>query len=102
MQTPKTKAKKSRLSLITEANKQEGSDVTDWGSIAGKVVIDLVQVVASAGGAVRLGYTRDGGAYSVGIYLDDDRETFYFKPGSDIDNDLVRLTEMLRNAIGGG
>lgn len=87
---------KSRLSLILNKSQDGGSDVSDWGTVSPTVLVDLVQVVAGLGGAVRLGYTRDGGAYSVGIYLDDDRETFYCRPSDDLDDFISRLTEMLR------
>lgn len=92
-----TKQGRSRLSMIRNVKDQESGNVADWGTVTGKVLVDLVQVVSSAGGAVRFGYTRDGGAYSVGIYLDDDRETFYFKPADDLDDAIGQLTEMLRN-----
>jgi hypothetical protein len=90
--------KSSRLSLILREGKEPSNDVADWGSVTPKVLVDLVQTVASMGGATRLGYTRDGGAYSVGIYLDDDRETFYCRPSDDLDDFVTRLTELLRNA----
>lgn len=88
--------KPSRLSLITEKSSDASSDIADWGGIDGKVVVDLVQVITRLGGAVRFGYTRDGGAYSVGIYLDDDRSTFYFSPDVDVEAALEKLTEKLR------
>lgn len=90
--------KRSRLSLILQEKEELSGNVADWGSVTPAILVDLIQVVARLGGASRFGYTRDGGAYSVGIYLDDDRETFYFKPGQDIDDGLTRLTDMLRNA----
>lgn len=92
------KTKGSRLSVMLRKRDGEQSDVADWGSVTGTVLIDLVQLVARLGGAVRLGYTRDGGAYSVGIYLDDDRETFYCRPSDDLDGFISELTELLRNS----
>lgn len=89
--------KSSRLSLILKSKSDGAQDVADWGSANGKSVIDLIQVVSNLGGAVRFGYTRDGGAYSVGVYLDDDRETFYCKPTDDLDDFITRLTGMLRD-----
>lgn len=97
MPQQKSTAKKgSRLSLILHERSDGGTDVADWGTITPKVLVDLVQVVAGLSGAVRLGYTRDGGAYSVGIYLDDDRETFYCRPSDDLDDFVNRLTDLLR------
>lgn len=93
-----SKTGKSRLSLMLNRAQEGSSDVSDWGTVTPKVLIDLVQVVSGLGGAVRLGYTRDGGAYSVGIYLDDDRETFYCRPSDDLDDFITRLTELLRSS----
>jgi len=91
------KPSRSRLSQIRHVKDENSTDVADWGTITPQVLVDLVQVVAGLSGAVRFGYTRDGGAYSVGIYLDDDRETFYYKPSDDLDDAVTQLTEMLRN-----
>lgn len=92
------KSSRSRLSVVRNVRGEGSGNVADWGIVTGKVLIDLVQTVAGLGGAVRFGYTRDGGAYSVGIYLDDDRETFYYKPNDDIDDAITQLTELLRGA----
>jgi hypothetical protein len=96
MKSPTNKPKQSRLSLMLKGRSEGGSDVADWGTVTPKILVDLIQVIAASGGAVRLGYTRDGGAYSLGIYLDDDRETFYCRPGDDLDAFISDLTEMLR------
>lgn len=89
--------KGSRLSLMLRGGDKENTGPADWGCANAKSLIDLIQTVATKGGAVRLGYTRDGGAYSVGIYLDDDRETFYCRPSDDLDAFLDDLTEKLRD-----
>lgn len=93
-----TRAKGSRLSLILQSKQESIDDIADWGKVTGSLLVDLVQVVTRLGGAVRFGYTRDGGAYSIGLYLDDDRETFYCKPDSDLDGFITNLTELLRDA----
>lgn len=96
---PKTNGKKpkSRLSVLLQSRNDGGSDVADWGCVTPKILIDLIQVVSSLGGAVRIGYTRDMGAYSIGVYLDDDRETFYCRPSDDLDIFIADLTEKLRD-----
>lgn len=91
------KGGKSRLSVMLSSKRGEGTEVADWGSVEPKSLIDLVQVVTRLGGAIRLGYTRDSGAYSVGVYLDDDRETFYCRPSDDLEKFLDDLTELLRS-----
>jgi hypothetical protein len=43
------------------------------------------------GGALRLGYSRDGGAYAVGVYGDGDPYTLYHPPEDDIDALLAKI-----------
>ena len=47
------------------------------------VLLDTIQTVAIAGGAIRLGFTRDGGAYSIGVYGDGAPYTVYCSPSED-------------------
>lgn len=58
----------------TEANetrrRRQKSSVADWGGIDGDKIGRIVSAITKVGGAVRFGYSRDGGAYSVGIYGD--------------------------------
>lgn len=44
----------------------------------------LVAVVANAGGAIRVGKTRDGGALALGIYVGEDVGTEYVRPSEDL------------------
>jgi hypothetical protein len=81
--------------LRQSGNTRDGL-VADWAGVDPKTIINLISATVSLNGAIRFGYTRDGGAYSVGIYLDDDHETFYFKPSDDIDSDLDSLAEKIR------
>lgn len=50
----------------------------DWIALAA-----LITVFAEANGAVRFGFTRDGGAYAMGCYLGDDYATEYVRPSED-------------------
>lgn len=94
------KAAKSRLSHVRTSGNDGIGQVADWTAVNPKICMGLVAVTASMGGAVRFGYTRDGGAYSVGLYLDDDRETFYFRPSDDIDQDIQQLVDAMEIAAG--
>lgn len=60
----------------------------DWVSADPQLVLDLIGKMAKLGGAIRFGYTRDGGAYSVGFYLGDDRRTEYIRPSEDLNDRL--------------
>lgn len=64
---------------------------SDWGGIQADVLRDSIAAAANAGGALRFGYTRDGGAYAVGIYGLGEPYTEYLRPGDDIEDFLKRL-----------
>jgi len=68
-----------------------GAAVADWANADLYSVLRLVCVVAVEGGAVRYGYTRDGGAYSIGIYLGSDSKTYYCNEAEGINEKLKEL-----------
>lgn len=70
-----------------------GAGHADWANADPARVFRIVCSVAAAGGAVRLGYTRDGGAYSVGIYLGDNSKTYYCNDKDGINETLDNLQE---------
>jgi hypothetical protein len=70
-----------------------GGGVADWASASPELIHRLVCRVGTEGGAVRLGYTRDGGAYSIGIYLGSDSKTYYCNEKEGIDDKIRELTE---------
>lgn len=63
----------------------------DWTAVNAEWIRAAIAQVAREGGALRLGYTRDLGAYSIGVYGDGDPYTDYLRPGEDIDAYLERL-----------
>ena len=81
------------LSVLLSGDTDNGKDVADWESVDPVVIVRLIATFARLGGATRFGYSRDGGAYSLGIYLEDDRETLYFKPYEDVTAKLIELIE---------
>jgi putative hemolysin len=56
----------------------------DWGGADAKVVLRAIEIVARAGGALRFGYTRDGGSYAIGVLGDGDPYTDYIRPTDDL------------------
>jgi hypothetical protein len=66
----------------------EGS--ANWAEVNPGTIAKLVDVVTSRGGAVRFGYTRDGGAYAVGFYYGDESKTDYCRPSDDVEGFLER------------
>jgi len=67
-------------------------EAADWGSASPQKVMEAIQAVTKNGFAIRFGYTRDGGAYSIGIVGDGDPFTEYVRPTEDIDLYLEGLT----------
>ena len=69
------------------------------GGKANYLAIDAAQLqytialVADAGGALRLGYTRDGGAFAIGVYGDGEPYTEYLRPSDDIETYLRELCD---------
>ena len=69
------------------------------GNVADWKVADATKIqsaIASAGakhGALRFGYSRDGGAYAIGVYAGIEYFTDYVRPSENIDDYLDRLTE---------
>jgi hypothetical protein len=57
----------------------------DWGGVDPGCLLDAVQKVTKHGYAIRFGYTRDGGAYAVGIIGDGDPFTEYCRATEDVD-----------------
>jgi hypothetical protein len=68
-----------------------GGAVADWQNASPDRMQLLVCRVGAEGGAVRFGYTRDGGAYSIGIYLGDKSKTYYCNEKEGIDEKLTEL-----------
>jgi len=71
----------------------KGSGTADWANASPELVLALVCLVGAVGGAVRLGYTRDGGAYSIGIYLGNDSKTYYCNEKDGINEKVGELAE---------
>jgi hypothetical protein len=72
---------------------RKGDGVADWNNANAALLLQLVCKVAVEGGAVRYGYTRDGGAYSIGIYLGTDSKTYYCNEKEGINEKLEELAE---------
>lgn len=84
-------------SVLDRIKKGTSKSVADWGGVNADTLRDLAAVLSKRGGAVRYGYTRDGGAYAIGIYMGGEHETLYVRPGEDIDGYLASLVEDLRD-----
>lgn len=76
------------------------SEVADWGSINAEKLVRTIAIASKRGGALRLGYTRDGGAYAVGVYAGSNYFTDYVRPSEDIEGYLDSLTQSFEDYEG--
>lgn len=71
-----------------------GGGKADWTGADPRWVAAVVTAVTGQGGAVSFGYSRDGGAYSVGVFLDGDRETLWINGSAEINDELEAIWHM--------
>lgn len=84
-----SKASKASTRRVRKA----GTEGANWLMVHGEAILVAVAAVAKQGGALRFGYTRDGGAYSIGVYGDGDPYTDYIKPDESVEEYLYALAE---------
>lgn len=59
-------------------------------------VMRAIEIVTANGGAIRLGKTRDGGAFAIGVYGDSPEPyTDYLRPTDDVVRYLEELAEAM-------
>jgi len=90
------KAKEGRSRRAAAAARVSIRDA-DWIAI-----IALVTAFSDEGGAIRIGNTRDGGAYALGCYLGDDYSTEYVRPAEDFRTALLEIAEAWLPNAGSG
>lgn len=69
---------------------------SDWASASGDAIIRAICAAGVVGGALRFGYSRDGGAFAIGVYGDGEPYTDFVGGGENIDDyleDYVKLFE---------
>lgn len=86
--------KKSDLQKIREKRQEKIFHApADWMEADADVLRRAIAAAGFKGGALRFGYTRDGGAYAIGVYGSGDPFTEYVKPGDDINAYLQTLID---------
>jgi len=65
-----------------------------WGDINPEIILALLIVITNMGGAISFGQSRDGGAYSVTVFLDGDRRTEWVAGDEFAEERLWRIHEM--------
>lgn len=95
------KKNKGTRGSVNNANRLEafarggGSSGGDWGGCDCKWIQAVVVAITSLGGAVTFGLSRDKGAHSVTLLLDDNRQTMWFNSNADLDDALSEVVATL-------
>lgn len=81
-------------SQATHRRRNRGKvDAADWKEADPGKIAKAIQAVTQHGYAVRFGYTKDGGAFAVGILGDGEPFTEFIRPSEDIDLYLDSVSE---------
>lgn len=71
------------------------ADGADWGGCDPDKIQGVVTGITELGGAVTFGTSRDGGAHSLTLLLDDSRETLWFNGNADLSEELLTVIQKL-------
>lgn len=74
----KAKARRAKLESITQQRQALAFNTFPWAEF-----LDAVRVVVEHGGAIRIGQSRDGGAWAFGIYGTGETVTLYVNENDD-------------------
>lgn len=95
MQQRKDKARESRQNgAKRRVERRTVESLCDWGSVDAALLVEVLDAVTADGGALRLGYTRDRGAFAIGIYGDGEPYTDYVSASDGIDEYLRDLRDV--------
>jgi hypothetical protein len=81
------------INRLERRRNRGGVEQADWASADPACVLRAIKAVSDIGGAIRFGYTRDGGSFAVGIYDGDEATTEYVRPTEDVNFYLVGVAE---------
>lgn len=92
--TPDDAREDSKPTQRRYRNQSRGNgEVADYATIDAIALLQAISAVCARGCAIRLGYTRDGGAYAIGIVGDGEPYTEYVRPTEDVALYLRSLAE---------
>lgn len=82
----------SRLDAFSGGDK---GSLADWSSCDPAGVLGVIHKITQLGGAVIFGLSRDGGAHSVTLMLDDKRETLWYNGDADLSEAMEAVSIIL-------
>ena len=80
------RAKRREQRSRRAANAPVAWETFDW-----VVAVALVRALVVGGGCLRIGTTRDGGAWALGVYLGDDYATEYIRPNENFATSMQEI-----------
>lgn len=85
-------SKRSKRNERRYQARAESVQVVTWSEVSEKKMVETIDQVAAAGGALRFGYTRGGGVLSLGVYGDGDEPyTLFAQDAAEMENHLDGL-----------
>lgn len=81
-----------RLEAFTQTAAHGGAD---WGEAQPEGLQAVVVGITALGGAVTFGMSRDKGAHSLTLMLDNNRQTLWFNGDADLDDELAGVVNTL-------
>jgi len=85
-------SKKARKAERKFRRESEDQNAANWATVDAGTIQATICKITAAGGAIRFGYTLDGGAYALGVYGDGAAPyTEYVRPSEDIERILAEL-----------
>lgn len=81
-------------------NRPSKKDPVRWGDVDAVSILDALDACQSAGDALLLGATRDGGALVITVCSGDERFKYYPTSASDAEETLVDITKAARSLAG--
>lgn len=92
-----TKSRSARRGSVDNASRLEAFQNrgmrgnADWGGCNAELIQQVILGITELGGAVTFGLSRDQGAHSLTLLLDQSRETLWFNGDSDLSAELDKV-----------
>ena len=74
--------------------RRRSTGIASWMDAEPTLVVRAISEAAATGGALRFGYSRDGGAFAVGVYGDGEPYTDFISCNENIDETLKYYIEL--------
>lgn len=87
------KEKQARRKKQFGAEEEKSLSLVHWTDAATDSILEMVDAVTDAGGAVMLTRSQDGGTLGIRVYHDDyDLKTYWARPGEEMDALVATIT----------